>query len=153
MEKSNYKKLGLMMLVSFVIMYLVMFLNVDALEHIMLSNTRTYMTLLMVAPMAISMLLFMLSMYKNKKMNAIILSIASIVLIASFMMLRKQTLVSDVQYMKAMIPHHSSAIMTSQNAHLKDPEVKKLAKDIIKAQEEEIAQMKAAIKRLESKKQ
>ena len=152
MKKSNYKKFGLMMLVSFVIMYLVMFLNVDMFEHIMFSNTRTYMTLLMVAPMAISMLLFMLSMYKNKKMNTIVLSISGIVLIGSLVMLRKQVFVSDVQYMKAMIPHHSSAIMTSKSAHLKDPEVKKLAREIIKAQEEEIAQMKAAIKRLESKK-
>lgn len=151
MEKSNYKKFGLMMLVSFIIMYAIMFANVDLFEHIMLSNTRTYMTLLMVAPMAISMLLFMLSMYKNKKINTIILSVASIVLIGSFIMLRKQTFISDIQYMKAMIPHHSSAIMTSQNADLKDPEVKKLAEDIIEAQKREITKMNAAIKRLESK--
>ena len=151
MEKSNYKKFGLMMLVSFIIMYAIMFANVDLFEHIMLSNTRTFMTLLMVAPMAISMLLFMLSMYKNKKINTIILSVASIVLIGSFIMLRKQTFISDIQYMKAMIPHHSSAIMTSQNADLKDPEVKKLAEDIIEAQKREITKMNAAIKRLESK--
>jgi len=151
MEKSNYKKFGLMMLVSFIIMYAIMFTNVDVINHIKLSNTRTYMTLLMVAPMAISMLLFMGGMYKSKKINAIILSAAGLVLIGSFFMLRNQTFISDIQYMKAMVPHHSSAIMTSQNAHLKDPEVKKLAEDIIAAQKREIAQMEAAIKRLEAK--
>ncbi len=43
-------------------------------------------------------------------------------------MLRTQTFVNDEQYMKVMIPHHSSAIMVSQAAELKDPELCKLAK-------------------------
>ena len=49
-----------------------------------------------------------------------------------------------------MIPHHSSAIMVSQKAYLKDPEAKKLAQDIIEAQKREIEQMKKMIKRLEN---
>jgi len=40
--------------------------------------------------------------------------------------------------MKAMIPHHSSAIITSKNANIKDPEVKKLSEEIIKSPEEEL---------------
>ena len=51
--------------------------------------------------------------------------------------------------MKAMIPHHSSAIMVSQQATFEDPETAKLAKDIIEAQKREIAQMKKMIYRLE----
>ncbi len=62
---------------------------------------------------------------------------------------RTQTPIGDVQYMKAMIPHHSSAILTSRNANITDPEVKKLAEDIIKAQEKEIAEMKAMLDRLQ----
>lgn len=54
--------------------------------------------------------------------------------------------------MKAMIPHHSIAILTSKRADIQDPEVKKLADDIIKAQEKEIAEMKAMIKRLKNNK-
>lgn len=138
-----------MMAVSFVIMYAVMFLNVDVFDHVMLSTTRTYMTILMIAPMAVSMLLFMWGMYENKKVNFMILGTAVILFIATLTMLRNQTLIADVQWMKAMIPHHSSAIMVSQKVDLKDPEAQQLAKDIIEAQKKEIAQMKAMIKRLE----
>ncbi|MDO6440348.1 DUF305 domain-containing protein [Cyclobacterium sp. 1_MG-2023] len=149
MKSNNYLKFSAMMAVSFVIMYAVMFLNADIFDHVMLSTTRTYMTLLMVAPMAVSMLLFMWGMYENKKVNFMILGTAIVLFIASLTMLRNQTLIADVQWMKAMIPHHSSAIMVSQKADLKDPEAQQLAKDIIEAQKKEIAQMKAMIKRLE----
>ncbi|KGO86631.1 hypothetical protein Q765_10440 [Flavobacterium rivuli WB 3.3-2 = DSM 21788] len=150
MEKNSYKKLGLMLAVSFLIMYGVMFLNVDSADHIYLSLTRTYMSLLMVCPMAILMLVFMPMMYKNKKWNTGIIISAVVVFGCSLVFMRDQVLVSDVQYMKAMIPHHSSAILTSKHANLKDPEVKKLSEQIIKSQEEEIQQMKAAINRLQS---
>lgn len=149
-NRGNYGKFALMMGVSFVIMYAVMFLNADVLDHVMLSTTRTYMTILMIAPMAISMMLFMWGMYKNKKLNYIILGFSAIVFIATLYGLRQQVFISDVQWMKAMVPHHSSAIMVSQKAHLKDPEAIKLAEEIIEAQEREIAQMKKMIYRLEN---
>ncbi len=150
MKNGSYKKFGLMMLVSFVIMYGVMFLNADVWGHVMLSTTRTYMTILMIAPMAISMMLFMWGMYENKKVNYIILTLAAVIFISTLTMLRQQTFIADVQWMKAMIPHHSSAIMVSQKAHLKDPEAIKLAEEIIEAQKREIAQMKKMINRLEN---
>ena len=49
--------------------------------------------------------------------------------------------------MKAMIPHHSSAILTRERANIQDPEVKKLAEEIIKAQRKEIAEMEAMIEK------
>ena len=152
MEKSNYKKFGLMMLVSFIMMYAIMFLNVFELEHVILSTTRTYMTLLMVAPMAISMLFFMWKMYKNVKVNYAIIGVSTLVFVLSLYGLRTQTPIGDIQWMKAMIPHHSSAILTSSNANFEDAEVQKLANDIIEAQKKEIADMKAMIKRLENEK-
>lgn len=138
-----------MMLVSFMMMYGIMFLNVAEIDHILLSTTRTYMSLLMVAPMAISMMLFMWGMYENKRLNTVIISGAAIVFIVVLTALRTQTPIKDVQYMKAMIPHHSSAIMVSENATFEDPETAELAKQIIEAQEKEIAQMKRIIERLE----
>ncbi|MEB2775844.1 DUF305 domain-containing protein [Algoriphagus sp. D3-2-R+10] len=149
MKNNNYLKFSAMMAISFVIMYAVMFLNADLFEHVMLSTTRTYMTLLMIAPMAISMILFMWGMYENKKANYLILGTAVILFLGTLTMLRNQTLISDIQWMKAMIPHHSSAIMVSQSAHLNDPEAQQLAKDIIEAQKKEIAQMQGMIKRLQ----
>ncbi|WP_418636851.1 DUF305 domain-containing protein [Winogradskyella sp.] len=151
-KKSNYKKLALMMLVSFIMMYAIMFLNVFELDHVLLSTTRTYMALLMVAPMVISMLLFMWKMYKNVKVNYAIIGVSTLVFVCSLYGLRTQTPIGDLQWMKAMIPHHSSAILTSSNANFKDDEVQKLANDIIKAQKKEIADMKAMIKRLENEK-
>ncbi len=146
---NPYFKFSLMLLLSFVQMYAVMFLNVAQWDHVMLSATRTYMTLLMIAPMAIVMLLFMWKMYKNKSLNILILIVSTIVFAATLGMLRTQTPIKDVQYMKAMIPHHSSAIMVSEAATFEDPETAQLAKDIIEAQKREIAQMKEMISRLE----
>lgn len=148
-NKNNYFKFGLMMLTSFIMMYGIMFLNIFQLDHLFLSTTRTYMTLLMVTPMAISMLLFMWSMYENRKANLAIIGVAIVVFGLSLYGLRTQTPINDIQWMKAMIPHHSSAILTSSNANIKDSEVKKLAEEIIKAQEREIAEMKAMIERLD----
>ena len=150
MENNNpYPKFGLMLAVSFVIMYAVMFFNVDSTDHIYLSLTRLYMTLLMISLMALVMMGFMQHMYKNKTTNALIITFSISVFIAVFAFLRNQTFVGDVQYMKAMIPHHSSAILTSQQAGIKDPEVRKLADDIIKAQKQEIAEMKEMLDRLQ----
>lgn len=140
------------MATSFVIMYAVMFLNADVFDHVMLSTMRTYMTILMIAPMAIVMLLYMWGMYKNRAANMAILAVSVLVFGGAYYMMRNQTGISDIQYMRGMIPHHSSAILTSQEADLKDPETKKLAEEIIKAQKEEIAQMKKLIKRLEGQK-
>ncbi len=150
MKNKSYQKFALMMAVSFVIMYGVMFLNADVFDHVMLSTTRTYMTILMIAPMGISMMLFMWGMYENKKTNYIIIASALVIFVSTLTMLRNQTLIADVQWMKAMIPHHSSAIMVSQKADLKDPEAQQLAQDIIEAQKREIAQMKAMLERLEN---
>ena len=144
----SYKKFSVMMIISFFIMYIVMFLNIDKLSHYHTSTTRIYMAILMVAPMAVVMMLMMGKMYQNKKLNTVIILSATIVFTLALIGLRTQTPIEDVQYMKAMIPHHSSAIMVSKNANIKDPEVKKLSEKIIKGQQDEIAQMEAMIDRL-----
>ena len=144
----SYRKFTIMMLISFVIMYGVMFLNIDRFSHYHTSITRVYMTILMIAPMAIVMMGMMGKMYPNKKVNTAIMVGAVVVFIITLIGLRTQTPIGDVQYMKAMIPHHSSAIMVSQQANIEDPEVKKLSLQIIQAQEKEIAEMEAMVNRL-----
>ncbi len=145
----SYKKFSMMMVVSFVIMYTVMFLNIFSISHYHTSITRIYMTILMIAPMAVVMLLMMGKMYPNKNLNKGIIIGAILVFIITLAALRSQTPIGDVQYMKAMIPHHSSAILVSKHADITDPEVKKLSEEIIKSQEKEIAEMEAMIDRLQ----
>lgn len=149
MPGKSYKMFALMMVISFIIMYSVMFLNVDEGNHIYLSTTRTYMALLMVSPMAVVMMLMMGKMYPNKKINTAVIVGGIIVFGLVLTGLRTQTPIGDVQYMKAMIPHHSSAIMVSKHANIQDPEVKKLSEVIIASQQKEIAEMKAILERMD----
>jgi uncharacterized protein (DUF305 family) len=149
MPGMSYRMFSIMIVISFIIMYGVMFLNVDRANHIYISTTRTYMALLMVSPMAVVMMLMMGKMYPDKNVNTAII-IGGIVLFGLALAgLRTQTPIGDVQYMKAMIPHHSSAIMVSKHANINDPEVKKLSESIIASQEKEIAEMKSILDRMD----
>ncbi|MDQ7918292.1 DUF305 domain-containing protein [Mesonia sp. MT50] len=153
MKKNQYTKFIGMLVASFVAMYITMYLNTYAIDHVYFSLTRFYMTCLGISAMAIIMFVAMRTMYQNKKKNIAIV-IGSIALFVSALgLVRAQApIVGDVLWMRAMIPHHSIAILTSERADIQDPEVKKLANDIIKAQKKEIEEMKQMIKRLEAEK-
>ncbi len=73
----SYKKFSLMMVISFIIMYTVMFLNVIEIKHYHTSITRIYMAILMVAAMVVIMMLMMGKMYPDKKINIVSPSVAS----------------------------------------------------------------------------
>jgi uncharacterized protein (DUF305 family) len=100
--------------------------------------------------MSIIMLGFMWSMYKNRRANAVILAGSVIVFAGALWLVRSQETVYDVSYMKAMIPHHSIAILTSERAHILDPRVRQLADNIIEAQVQEIDEMKRLIADIEA---
>lgn len=144
-----YRKFLLMIATSTIIMFGLMYLNTYQMDHIYFSETRVYMALLMGATMAAIMLLFMLGMYPNKKLNAIIFAVSVLVFAGSLWLARSQATIDDVSWMRAMIPHHSIAILTSERAGIKDPRVRKLADGIIEAQRREIGEMKALIRELE----
>lgn len=126
---------------STVIMLGLMYLNTYQFSHVRFSETRTYMALYMGAAMAIIMLGFMLGMYKNKKANMAIFAGSIVVFLTALFLVRSQTTVQDSSWMKAMIPHHSIAILTSGRAEIDDVRVKKLANEIIEAQRREIKEM------------
>ncbi|OCX54018.1 DUF305 domain-containing protein [Mucilaginibacter sp. PPCGB 2223] len=151
MKNGNYIRLIFILGISFLLMYLIMFLNVDQADHIYINMTRLYMTLIMISAMAILMVVMMPMMYQNKKVNTGIITCSTLVAVLAFVCVHKQVGIGDIQYMKGMIPHHSIAIMTSQNAHIKDARVRKLADGIIKTQQKEISEMKALIDSLQSK--
>jgi hypothetical protein len=150
-KNNKYTTFFLMLGTSFIVMYITMYLNTYSIDHLYFSLTRFYMTCLGISAMSVIMLLFMLKMYNNMKKNITIIFGSFILFSTAFFLVRIQRpIIGDVLWMKAMIPHHSIAILTSERADIKDAEVKKLAENIIKAQRKEIEEMKAMIKRLES---
>jgi hypothetical protein len=148
---NNYTKFVGMLAASFVAMYVTMYLNTYAIDHVYFSLTRFYMSCLGISAMAIIMYVAMRGMYQNKKKNIAIIVGSIALFLAALGLVRIQApIIGDVLWMKAMIPHHSIAILTSERADIQDPEVKQLAEDIIKAQRMEIEEMKQMIERLEA---
>jgi hypothetical protein len=147
----KYSRFAAMVATSTVVMFGLMYLNTYALDHVYFSETRAYMALVMGATMAVIMLAFMLAMYTDRRINIAIAVGSAIVFAVSLWLVRSQETVGDVSWMRAMIPHHSIAILTSERAHIKDPRVRKLADGIIEAQRREIGEMKALISELEKK--
>jgi uncharacterized protein (DUF305 family) len=151
MEKSHYKKLAIMAVLSFISMYILMYSMVNKFENVVLNINQFYMAGLMASPMIFIEVLLMKMMYKDKKLNTIIIITSVVALVGFFFAIRKQAAVSDKQFLKSMIPHHSGAILMCEQADIKDPEVKKLCETIISSQRDEIGQMKAKLEELENK--
>jgi uncharacterized protein (DUF305 family) len=141
----SYTRFAVMILTSTIVMFALMYLNTWSVDHVFYSQTRTWMAVLMGAAMAVIMLGFMWSMYRSTTANVAIIGVGVFAFAASLWLVRSQETVSDISYMKAMIPHHSIAVMTSDRAHIRDPRVRKLADGILEAQVREIAEMEALI--------
>lgn len=140
-RQSRYMTFGAMIVTSMVAMFGLMYLNTYELSHVQWSETRFYMTFIMGAAMAVIMLTFMRGMYSNQKVNLAIYLGSLVVFVVALFLVRSQTTVQDVSYMRAMIPHHSIAIMTSERAEIEDVRVRELADAIIEAQRREIKEM------------
>jgi uncharacterized protein (DUF305 family) len=147
--KNSYARFVAMIATSTLVMFGLMYLNTYSIDHVYFSETRAWMALYMGAVMALVMLAFMLSMYTKRSGNIAIFAGAVILFAVGLFMVRSQATVDDVAYMRAMIPHHSIAILTSERAKITDPRVGKLADGIIEAQRREIAEMEALIVDLE----
>ncbi len=141
----HYTRFFLMIGTSTVVMFVLMYLNTYLMGHVFFSETRAYMAVLMGAVMAFVMLSFMLGMYTNRLANIAIFTGSIIAFALSLWLVRSQVTVQDRSFMRAMIPHHSIAIMTSSRAELTDPRVQTLAEDIVYAQDKEIAEMRYLI--------
>ena len=141
----KYSRFFAMIATSTVVMYGLMYFNTYAIDHVFYSQTRMWMALYMGAVMAVVMLAFMLGMYSNKTANIAIFAGAAIAFGVSLYLVRSQDTVGDLAWMRAMIPHHSIAILTSERADISDPRVRALADAIIEAQRREIEEMKIYI--------
>ncbi|GIK96915.1 MAG: hypothetical protein BroJett029_11240 [Alphaproteobacteria bacterium] len=145
----SYARFGAMIATSTVIMFGLMYLNTYSVDHVWFSQTRMWMAFIMGATMALVMLSFMIGMYKRAMVNVAVATGSLVVFSVALWLVRSQETVADVAYMKAMIPHHSIAIMTSERANITDPRVRELADEIIRSQLREIGEMERLIADLE----
>jgi hypothetical protein len=141
-ERRMYLRFAAMIATSTTVMFVLTYTNAFAWEHVRWSEERFYMAVLMGGAMALVMLAFMRSMmYRNGKLNLVIVGVALALMAGGYTLSRSQVLVDDTAYMKGMIPHHSIAILTSERAGIEDVRVRELADGIIATQREEIAEM------------
>lgn len=146
-----YRNFLLMIGTSAVLMFCLTYANTYEPDHAWFSWTRMFMTMVMAGSMALVMLFFMRHMYKDKRANSLVIA-ASLGLVGmGLWLVRSQATVGDVAWMKAMIPHHSIAILTSERARISDPRVRKLADGIIATQKREIGEMEGLIDELQGK--
>ncbi len=147
-NNKSYRKLLYSSIISLIIMYVIMYVMVATVDHIYLNINKFYMAVLMVAPMVILKIIFMPAIFKNGRKNISIIAFSFVLIIVSFFMIRTQSFVDDKQFLRSMIPHHSSAILMCEQGSLKDPEIEKLCVNIIETQKKEISQMKKIYERL-----
>jgi hypothetical protein len=145
--ENSYRKLALAISINTVIMFLLTYIMINSLDDFRLSLNNLYMALIMAAPMVIVMLLVMRSMFMDKNLNAILFIASGTLIILLFFLIRTQTLIGNEQLLRSMTPHHSEAILVCEQAALSDPEIIELCDEIIRTQEEEIAQMNAILER------
>lgn len=145
----GWGKFAAMIVTSVVIMFFLMYQMVYSFDHAMFSLNRLVASLVMGCVMTIVMLGFMWSMYEGKGTKITVLIVAAVLGAILLWMNRGQTLISDVSFMKSMIPHHSIAINNSRKASISDPRVRELADQIIESQVREIAEMNMLIDSIE----
>jgi CDP-diglyceride synthetase len=145
--KSPYQKLALVISINTVLMFFITYVMIDSIDHFYFNINRIYMALLMAAPMVVLMLLVMRSMYDNKKLNLLLYAAFIGLFILIFSLTRTQTPVGNEQFLRSMIPHHSSAILMCEQSNLTDTEIITLCDEIVQTQIEEIIEMEGILSR------
>jgi uncharacterized protein (DUF305 family) len=151
MVGNHYRMLGINLIVSLIIMYLLMFSMIWSFSDFFNNNNMLYMAVTMAAPMGMLMLAMMRTMYPDKRLNMILYAVFALLLVVAFWGIRAQALVNDEQFVRAMIPHHSGAITMCNRASIKDAEIRDICfkpNGIVDSQTREIAQMKAILQRM-----
>jgi uncharacterized protein (DUF305 family) len=144
-HSDHYVKLLLMVGLSFGAMYILMYSMVNAYADVYNNVNQVYMAGLLAAPMITIELMVMRAMYRNKQLNAVLIGVSLLAAAVFFFGIRRQAGVSDDQFLRSMIPHHSSAILMCQEAHITDSRIKELCGNIVTGQREEINQMKSLL--------
>ena len=149
MEGGHYFKFLAMTVLMFISMYILMYAMVNSFAEVYNNVNQFYMAALMTAPMVLIEILLMSSMYPNKKINLAIIAMSVVALVGFWFLIRDQTAVTDKQFIRSMIPHHSGAILMCREAVITDAELKQLCGEIISSQQQEIDQMEQILDRMD----
>ncbi len=149
-HNGHYLKLFFMVLLSFIAMYILMYSMVYSIKDVYPNINQFYMAALMSMPMLVIELALMGRMYPNKKLNIILILFGLVGMVVFFLFIQFQTALSDKQFLKGMIPHHSAAILMSEKFKSRDTAIQKLQQEIILSQKKEIEIMKIKLKELKS---
>lgn len=141
----RYLRLGAMVILSFLAMYVLMYSMVDRFENVFNNINQFYMAALMASPMVLIELALMGNMYPDRRVNIAIASLATVASIAFLLLIRQQAAVNDAQFLRSMISHHAGAILMCERAAVQRTEIKDLCRTIISSQQQEIGQMKALL--------
>lgn len=138
-----YRRFAVMVVLMFVAMFALMYAMVDRLANVyILSLNQTYMAALMTGAMVIIELAVMAKMYPNRRRNRILMVVAAVLTLASWIAIRTQAGIGDGQFLRSMIPHHAGALLMCEEAPIADARIRKLCGEIRSSQEREIALMK-----------
>lgn len=149
MDNKNYYRFLVMIVLHFIAMYFLMYAMVDTFSNVFTNFNQFYMAGLMTSSMGAIELVLMGAMYHNKKLNLAIIGVSVIALFGFFFLIRQQTAIGDIQFLRSMIPHHAGAILMAEQASVQDPEIRELMRTIIESQQAEIDQMKSKLDELE----
>ena len=148
MQMNHYGRFLLMITLHFIAMYILMYAMVNNFANVFNNFNQVYMAALMTSSMVLIELPLMMGMYKSKGLNAIIIAVGLAVLVGSFLLIRKQSAISDRQFLRSMIPHHAGAILMCEQASIEDRKIQELCRNIVAGQQAEIDQMKAKLDQL-----
>ena len=124
--EQNYRRFLIMIVLHFIAMYILMYAMVNVFSNVFNSLNQFYMAALMTSSMMLVELPLMMSMYKSKKLNIVVLAVGAVVLLGSWFGIRQQAGIGDRQFLRSMIPHHAGAILMCQQASIEDQEIKSL---------------------------
>lgn len=147
-DTHHYRQLALMLLASFVAMFVLTYAMTNRFDDAYANWNKVYMAALMTAPMGLIEIALMRGMYQDRKKNLIVAVMSLVLLAGAWVAIRQQVGILDTQFLRAMIPHHSSAILMCEQATITDAELIKLCTTIVAGQQAEIDQMNAALRRL-----
>ena len=130
-------------------MFALTYIMVFRVDEVFLNLNRFYMALIMVSSMPILMIVFMSEMFKNQVLNFVIIGLCIVLFGVTFWLIRTQTPIGDIQFLRSMIPHHSGAITMCERSNITDNEIEELCNQIVEQQKEEIGQMKKILQRIQ----